>query len=77
MAWSMLNWVVENRYEVEKTSHDYFKSITVLGDKESELDLLNEEEDAVEKDADLKQMAKTDLEFRNYFENDTFKTIVE
>ncbi|NOQ23761.1 MAG: hypothetical protein GQ564_00220 [Bacteroidales bacterium] len=32
---------------------------------------------AIEKDADLKQMAKTDLEFRNYFENDTFKTIVE
>lgn len=37
MAWSMLDWVVENRYEVEKTSHDYFKSITVLGAKESEL----------------------------------------
>ncbi|MDA3954926.1 MAG: hypothetical protein PF485_14860 [Bacteroidales bacterium] len=32
---------------------------------------------AVEKDADLKLMAKTDLEFRNYFENDTFKAIVE
>ena len=32
---------------------------------------------AIEKDPELKAMAKTDLEFRNYFENETFKTIVE
>ena len=32
---------------------------------------------AVEKKAELKEMAKTDLEFRNYFANDTFKSIVE
>ncbi len=39
--------------------------------------VMNSLKTAVEKDADLKQMAKTDLEFRNYFENETFKTIVE
>ncbi len=32
---------------------------------------------AIEKDADFKGMVKTDLEFRMYFENDTFKAIVE
>ena len=31
---------------------------------------------AIEKKAELKEMAKTDLEFRNYFENETFKTII-
>lgn len=39
--------------------------------------VMNNLRTAVEKDADLKGMAKTDLEFRNYFENETFKTIVE
>lgn len=39
--------------------------------------VMNSLRTAVEKDADLKEMAKTDLEFRNYFENETFKTIVE
>lgn len=39
--------------------------------------VMNSLRTAVEKDADLKAMAKTDLEFRNYFENETFKTIVE
>lgn len=39
--------------------------------------VMNNLRTAVEKEADLKGMAKTDLEFRNYFENETFKTIVE
>jgi len=32
---------------------------------------------AIEKKAELKEMAKTDLEFRAYFANDTFKSLVE
>ncbi len=32
---------------------------------------------AITKDASLKELAKTDLEFYKYFENDTFKTIIE
>jgi tetratricopeptide (TPR) repeat protein len=39
--------------------------------------VMNSLRTAVEKKAELKEMAKTDLEFRNYFENETFKTIVE
>jgi tetratricopeptide (TPR) repeat protein len=39
--------------------------------------VMNNLRTAVEKDADLKGMAKTDLEFRIYYENETFKTIVE
>jgi tetratricopeptide (TPR) repeat protein len=32
---------------------------------------------AVEADASLKEMAKTDMEFNSYFENETFKSIIE
>lgn len=32
---------------------------------------------AITKDASLKELAKTDLEFYKYFENDAFKTIIE
>jgi outer membrane protein OmpA-like peptidoglycan-associated protein/Tfp pilus assembly protein PilF len=39
--------------------------------------VMNNLRTAIEKKAELKDMAKTDLEFRNYFENETFKTIVE
>ena len=39
--------------------------------------VMNNLRTAVEKDADLKLMAKSDLEFRMYFESETFKTIVE
>ncbi len=39
--------------------------------------VMNNLRTAIEKKAELKDMAKTDLEFRNYYENETFKTIVE
>ncbi len=39
--------------------------------------LLNSLRTAVGKDASLKARAKKDLEFRNYFQNDAFKAIVE
>ncbi len=39
--------------------------------------VMNSLRTAIEKKAELKEMVKTDLEFRNYFENETFKTIVE
>ncbi len=40
-------------------------------------DVLSNFRPAIENDSDLKQLAKTDLEFRNYFENETFKSLVE
>jgi len=62
--------------EKENPKNYYLKAVinARIGDEAA---VLNNLKLAVEKDADLKQMAKTDLEFRNYFENETFKTIVE
>jgi tetratricopeptide (TPR) repeat protein len=39
--------------------------------------MFNNLRSSVGKNADMKEMAKTDLEFFKYFENDTFKSIVE
>ncbi len=39
--------------------------------------MFNNLRSSVGKSADMKEMAKTDLEFFKYFENDTFKSIVE
>ena len=62
--------------EKEHPMNYYLKAVinARIGDEAA---VMNNLRTAVEKDADLKQMAKTDLEFRNYFENETFKTIVE
>jgi len=62
--------------EEEHPMNYYLKAVinARIGDEAA---VMNNLRTAVEKDADLKQMAKTDLEFRNYFENETFKTIVE
>lgn len=62
--------------EKENPKNYYLKAVinARIGDEGA---VMNNLRTAVEKDADLKQMAKTDLEFRNYFENETFKTIVE
>jgi len=54
----------------------YLKAIA--GARSSNTDLLfNNLRAAVEKDANLKAAAKTDMEFANYFEDTTFKSIVE
>jgi hypothetical protein len=62
--------------EKENPKNYYLKAVinARIGDEGA---VMNNLRTAVEKDADLKGMAKTDLEFRNYFENETFKTIVE
>jgi len=62
--------------EKEHPMNYYLKAVinARIGDEAA---VMNNLRTAVEKDADLKGMAKTDLEFRNYFENETFKTIVE
>ena len=62
--------------EKEDPKNYYLKAVinARIGD---EAPVMNNLRTAIEKDADLKEMAKTDLEFRNYFENETFKTIVE
>ncbi|MFC2151329.1 tetratricopeptide repeat protein [Bacteroidota bacterium] len=62
--------------EKEHAMNYYLKAVinARIGDEGA---IMNNLRTAVEKDADLKGMAKTDLEFRNYFENETFKTIVE
>jgi len=62
--------------EKENPKNYYLKAVinARIGDEGA---VMNNLRTAIEKDADLKEMAKTDLEFRNYFENETFKTIVE
>ncbi|MCG8412247.1 MAG: hypothetical protein MI739_13295 [Bacteroidales bacterium] len=62
--------------EKDDAKNFYLKAVinARIGDETA---ILNNLKVAIEKDADLKQMAKTDLEFRNYFENETFKSIVE
>ncbi|MCB2197569.1 MAG: hypothetical protein KQH79_17035 [Bacteroidetes bacterium] len=62
--------------EKEHPMNYYLKAVinARIGDEAA---VMNNLRTAIEKDADLKGMAKTDLEFRNYFENETFKTIVE
>jgi len=62
--------------EKEDPKNYYLKAVinARIGDEGA---VMNNLRTAVEKDAELKQMAKTDLEFRNFFENETFKTIVE
>jgi len=50
----------------------------VIGAKNDDSDMvLNNLRAAIEKDASLKAMAKTDMEFAKFFANDSFKTIVE
>lgn len=54
----------------------YLKAVIGARNDDSDM-VLNNLRAAIEKNADLKAMAKTDLEFAKFFENDTFKSIVE
>ncbi|MFO7829176.1 MAG: hypothetical protein R6V23_11170 [Bacteroidales bacterium] len=62
--------------EEDDPMNDYLKAVinARIGDEGKTMDSLKA---AVEKDPELKSYAKSDLEFRNYFENETFKSIVE
>jgi hypothetical protein len=54
----------------------YLKAVIGARNDDSDM-VLNNLRAAVEKKADLKAKAKTDIEFAKFFENDTFKSIVE
>lgn len=62
--------------EDEDPMNDYLKAVISarIGDEGMTMNSLRT---AVEKDPELKAFAKDDLEFRSYFENETFKSIVE
>jgi tetratricopeptide (TPR) repeat protein len=62
--------------EDDHPMNDYLNAVinARIGDEGKTMDSLKA---AIEKDPELKELAKTDLEFRNYFENETFKSIVE
>ena len=60
----------------EKAKGYYLKA--VIGARNGDSDaLFNNLRAAVEKDAKFKQLAKTDMEFAKFFDNDTFKSIVQ
>ncbi len=62
----------------DKDSAMNFYLKAIAGARSSNTDLLfNNLRSAVEKNASLKAAAKTDMEFANYFEDTTFKSIVE
>ena len=54
----------------------YLKAVAGARKNDSDL-LFNNLRTAVTKDASLKELAKTDMEFHKYFENNTFKAIVQ
>ncbi|MFP4025240.1 MAG: tetratricopeptide repeat protein [Thiohalospira sp.] len=62
--------------EDDHPMNDYLNAVinARIGEEGKTMDSLKS---AIEKDPELKELAKTDLEFRNYFENETFKSIVE
>ena len=63
---------------VEKESPmNYYLKAVINARIGNEAAVLENLKTAIEKDAELIQMAKTDLEFRNYFENEAFKAIIE
>ena len=62
----------------DKATADGYYLKAVIGARNDDSDmLLNNLRAAVEKNAEMKTAAKTDMEFAKYFANDTFKSIVE
>lgn len=55
----------------------YYLKAVVAANEDKETDALDNLKKAVGKDATLKVYAKNDMEFDKYFENETFKAIVE
>ncbi len=55
----------------------YYLKAVVAANEDKESDVMDNLQKAVGKDASLKDYAKNDMEFNKYFENETFKAIVE
>ena len=60
----------------EEAIYYYLKAV-VAANEDKETDVLDNLKKAVGKDSKLKLYAKNDMEFNKYFENETFKAIVE
>lgn len=60
----------------EEAIYYYLKAV-IAANEDKENDVLDNLKKAVGKDAKLKDYAKNDMEFNKYFENETFKAIVE
>jgi tetratricopeptide (TPR) repeat protein len=62
--------------DADNAWHSYLKAVAGARMDDSEY-TFNNLRASVEKDENMKDLAKTDLEFAKYFEDDTFKSIVE
>ncbi|MDK2978072.1 MAG: hypothetical protein PWP52_786 [Bacteroidales bacterium] len=62
--------------EEDDAMNDYLKAVIAarIGDEGT---VLNSLKTAIEKDPELIELAKTDLEFRTYFENEVFKSMIQ
>jgi hypothetical protein len=62
--------------EEDDAMNDYLKAVIAarIGDEGT---VLNSLKTAIEKDPELIELAKTDLEFRAYFENEVFKSMIQ
>ncbi|MGC9374738.1 MAG: TPR end-of-group domain-containing protein [Bacteroidales bacterium] len=62
--------------EEDNAMNDYLKAVIAarIGDEGT---VLNSLKTAIEKDPELIELAKTDLEFRAYFENEVFKSMIQ
>ncbi|MEE4198840.1 MAG: tetratricopeptide repeat protein [Bacteroidales bacterium] len=62
--------------EEDNAMNDYLKAVIAarIGDEGT---VLNSLKTAIEKDPELIELAKTDLEFRTYFENEVFKSMIQ
>lgn len=67
----------KNTFQKVETAKGFYGLAIVGARTQDESMVLNNLRTALGKDATLKARAKNDLEFRNYFQNDAFKAIVE
>lgn len=65
-----------NSVESEEASYDYLKAIENAR-KGNDNDVFTNLKSAIQKDANYKDYALNDMEFRAYFENETFKLLVQ
>lgn len=71
------NDAAKNTFQKVDTAKGFYGLAIVGARIQDENMILNNLRTAIGKDATLKARAKVDLEFRNYFQNDAFKAIVE
>lgn len=65
-----------SKIENQDDAYIYYLKAVVSARKQDRDNVFNNLRTAVDKKADFAKMAKTDIEFAKYFEDDTFKTIV-